>query len=100
RAAFEVLAAGKIAPILRKLSKSRGVILTLHRVLPDPPADFSPNAILQVTPDFLEQTIVAARKAGFEIVHIDEAVRRITARDDSEKPFLVLTFDDGYRDNL
>ena len=30
--------------------RSKGVIFTLHRVLPEPPAAFSPNAILQVTP--------------------------------------------------
>ncbi|WP_417581238.1 polysaccharide deacetylase family protein [Pelagibacterium sp.] len=80
------------------MSSARGVIFTLHRVVPKPPAAFSPNSILQVRPDFLEAVIVRARRAGFDIVDLDEAARRIAA--DETAPFIVLTFDDGYRDNL
>lgn len=98
RAAFEALALPGVAAGLRKISRAKGVIFTLHRVLPEPPASFAPNGILQVTPDFLEAVIVRARKAGFDIVDLDEAVRRLGVAD--SKPFVVLTFDDGYRDNL
>lgn len=98
RAAFEALALPGVARSLRALSRAKGVIFTLHRVLPDAPAAFSPNAILQVTPDFLEAVIVRARKAGFDIVDLDEAVRRLGQ--EGANPFVVLTFDDGYRDNL
>lgn len=70
----------------------------MHRVLPEPPAAFSPNAILQITPGFLESVIVKARAAGFDIVPMDEAIARLRAR--RAKPFIVLTFDDAYRDNL
>ncbi|WMT90753.1 polysaccharide deacetylase family protein [Pelagibacterium sp. H642] len=98
RAAFEAFALPGLMPALRRFSKARGVIFTLHRVLPEPPAAFAPNGILQVTPQFLEAVIVRARKAGFEIVDLDEAVRRLGSPE--AKPFVVLTFDDGYRDNL
>lgn len=98
RAAFEALALPGLAPALRRFSAAHGVIFTLHRVLPQPPAAFAPNGILQVTPQFLEAVIVRARKAGFEIVDLDEAVRRLGSPE--AKPFVVLTFDDGYRDNL
>lgn len=98
RAAFEALALPGLAPALRRFSQAKGVIFTLHRVLLKPPAAFAPNGILQVTPDFLEAVIIRARKAGFDIVDLDEAVRRLT--DTEARPFVVLTFDDGYRDNL
>lgn len=98
-AAFELLWASQLTRLIRRQSKSRGVIFTLHRVLPDDPADFSPNAILQVKPDFLEFTITRVRELGFDIVDLDEAARRIEM-DEPAKPFVVFTFDDAYRDNL
>lgn len=97
--AFQALSLSGLPGLVRAVSRCRGVIFTLHRVLPQPPADFSPNAILQITPKFLEQAIVEARRKGFEIVTMDEAVRRIDA-DEPGDPFVVFTFDDAYRDNL
>ena len=98
KAAFEALALPGVPGTLRRFSAARGLIFTLHRVLPDAPAPFAPNSILQIRPDFLEAVILRARKAGFDIVDLDEAARRIIA--EGAKPFIVLTFDDGYRDNL
>ena len=68
RSVFEVLAVTQVTGLVRALSRSRGVIFTLHRVLPDKPADFSPNAILQVTPDFLDYAIERVRDLGLDIV--------------------------------
>lgn len=99
RAMFEVLWASRLPGLVRRLSKSRGVIFTLHRVLPDDPADFAPNAILQIKPDFLDFTIRRVRELGLDIVDIDEAIRRIEATEEGRK-FVVFTFDDAYRDNL
>lgn len=98
-AAFELAWASQVTRLIRYQSKARGVIFTLHRVLPDDPADFSPNAILQVKPDFLEFAITRVRELGYEIVDLDEAARRIEA-DAGAKRFAVFTFDDAYRDNL
>jgi len=99
RAGFEALALSRLPRLIRPMSKCRGVIFTLHRVLPDLPADFSPNAILQIRPAFLEQVIVGVRRLGFDIVSIDEALARVEA-DAPSRPFVVFTFDDAYRDNL
>lgn len=98
-AAFELLWASGVTHLVRRRSKARGVIFTLHRVLPDDPADFAPNAILQVKPDFLAFAITRVRELGFDIVDMDEAARRIEAEEPG-KPFVVFTFDDAYRDNL
>lgn len=99
RASFEALWLARLPALFRILSKSRGVIFTLHRVLPEPPADFSPNAILQVEPDFLDYVIERVRALGIDIVDLDEALRRL-AEPKKGRPFIVLTFDDAYRDNL
>lgn len=98
RAALEVLALSRVARLARLVSRARGVIFTLHRVLPDPPRRFSPNAILQVTPQFLDFAITRVRALGYDIVDMDEAVRRI-ASDEPVKRFAVFSFDDAYRDN-
>jgi peptidoglycan/xylan/chitin deacetylase (PgdA/CDA1 family) len=99
RTMFEALSASRLTGLIRHLSSARGIIFTLHRVLPDEPADFSPNAILQVKPDFLDYAIRRVRALGFDIVDLDEAVRRVEA-DFHVKRFAVFTFDDAYRDNL
>lgn len=99
RAMFEALWLSHLTGLIRRYSKCRGIIFTLHRVLPDDPADFSPNAVLQVKPEFLDFTIKRVRELGLDIVDIGEAVRRIES-DQPEKPFAVFTFDDAYRDNL
>lgn len=99
KAAFEALTLSGLPRLIRRFSKSRGVIFTLHRVLPDPVADFAPNSILQVTPDFLNAVIVRVRDLGFDTVTMDEALRRLRSNK-PERRFVVFTFDDAYRDNL
>ncbi|SEQ56999.1 Polysaccharide deacetylase [Devosia sp. YR412] len=99
RAMFEALWLSRLPQLIRTLSASRGVIFTLHRVLPDEPEDFSPNAILQVTPDFLDYVIERVRELGLDIVTLDEALERLAAAEPTRQ-FIVLTFDDAYKDNL
>jgi peptidoglycan/xylan/chitin deacetylase (PgdA/CDA1 family) len=96
---FEALWLARLPGLVRALSQSRGVIFTLHRVLPEAPAAFSPNAILQVTPDFLDYVIERLRDLRIDIVSLDEALERLAAPAKG-KPFVVLTFDDAYKDNL
>ncbi|HEY4202193.1 MAG TPA: polysaccharide deacetylase family protein [Devosiaceae bacterium] len=99
RAMFELLALSQAPAAIRSRSRSKGVIFTLHRVLPQPPAEFSPNAILQITPDFLDYAIQRVRELDIDIVSLDEAIRRIETPE-ATKSFAVFTFDDAYRDNL
>lgn len=99
RAMFEALWLSRLPGLVRALSRSRGVIFTLHRVLPQQPAPFSPNAILQVQPDFLEYVIERLRALHIDIVSLDEALERLAAPRKG-RSFVVLTFDDAYKDNL
>ncbi|MDR4305330.1 polysaccharide deacetylase family protein [Chelatococcus sambhunathii] len=82
---------------LARRTRGLGVILTLHHVRPFSGESFAPNRLLEVEPDFLDATLTRARELGFDFVTLDEAVRRVKAGR-SERPFLHLTFDDGYRD--
>jgi peptidoglycan/xylan/chitin deacetylase (PgdA/CDA1 family) len=84
--------------VLAPATRGRGVILMLHRVRAATAAAFAPNALLEVTPEFLETAVEAVRAAGFDIVTLDEALPRLA--DPGPRPFAVFTFDDGYRDTL
>lgn len=76
-----------------------GVILTLHHVRPARRDAFQPNRLLEVTPEFLESTVRVIRRAGVELVSLDEMYRRFV-QGAGKRRFTCLTFDDGYRDNL
>ena len=84
---------------LAKFARGAGVILTFHHVRPWIERDFAPNRLLEITPEFLDTVLATVRDEGFELVTLDEALRRLAAGGD-ERPFAALTFDDGYRDNL
>ncbi|MGE0023168.1 MAG: polysaccharide deacetylase family protein [Hyphomicrobium sp.] len=87
-----------IAALLAPFARGKGVIFTLHSVRPEPPEPFEPNRILKVTPAFLETAIETVRRAGYDIVSLDEAALRL-ASPDASRPFACFTLDDGYRDN-
>jgi peptidoglycan/xylan/chitin deacetylase (PgdA/CDA1 family) len=71
-----------------------------HHVRPRGGDAFAPNRLLEITPEFFETALSAVEAAGFEFVSLDAAVTRLSSGDASaRRPFAVLTFDDGYRDN-
>jgi peptidoglycan/xylan/chitin deacetylase (PgdA/CDA1 family) len=84
---------------LRPFVGGVGAILTLHHVRPPRHEAFQPNRLLEVTPEFLEAVIVRMRRAGIDLVSLDEMHRRL-AESNYKRRFACLTFDDGYRDNL
>lgn len=88
----------RIGALVAPLTRGKGIIFTLHNVRPEPPQAFEPNRILKVTPSFLEATIEVVQKAGYDIVSLDEAARRLKSPERA-RPFACFTFDDGYRDN-
>ena len=96
-AGFRAIAASRADVWLRPLARGRGVILTFHHVHPDPPGPYAPNRLLTITPAFLDAVILRLKADGFDIVALDELPARLA---ESGRPFAVLTFDDGYRDNL
>jgi peptidoglycan/xylan/chitin deacetylase (PgdA/CDA1 family) len=98
-AGFSAIAATRADRWLAPFAQGAGVILTLHHVRPAQRRSFSPNGFLEITPEFLETMIATTRRAGFEFIGIDEVPERLISPA-RRRPFAVLTFDDGYRDNL
>jgi peptidoglycan/xylan/chitin deacetylase (PgdA/CDA1 family) len=100
KTALSALHYSGLGSLFAPLTRGQGVIFTLHQVQPGPVRSFDPNAILRVTPGFLESVLGQVRNAGFDILSLDDAVERIAGRTVSSRPFACFTFDDGYRDNL
>lgn len=98
RAGLETLYFTGAHHALRPMFGGLGAILMLHHVRPSNRQDFAPNALLEVTPDFLEGVVERVRARGFDIISMDEVATRLT--EGTERPFVAFTFDDGYRDNV
>jgi peptidoglycan/xylan/chitin deacetylase (PgdA/CDA1 family) len=81
-------------------TRGRGALLMFHNVRPwrPPTPGYAPNRLLEITPEFLDETLVLIRRMGFDIVTLDEALRRLS--EGAARPFVALTFDDGYRDTV
>jgi peptidoglycan/xylan/chitin deacetylase (PgdA/CDA1 family) len=95
RIGFAVLGRSGLAAALAPAARGRGALLMFHHVRPAAPLAFDPNAILSITPDFLDTVLGAVRAAGYDIIAMDDVPARLCA---PGRPFVALTFDDGYRD--
>lgn len=99
KAVLRTLAATRLDRALGVWTAGQGAILTMHRVRPAPAASFQPNAHLEITPDFLDRQLASIRAQGIDVVDLDEALARLAGPQTGAR-FVVLTLDDGYRDNL
>lgn len=80
-----------------------GSIFMFHRVVADDSIHPLLNGDLYVTAGFLAAWLDSLKRAGVEVVPIDEALMRIEdrrRRDGEHRGFVVITFDDGYADNV
>jgi peptidoglycan/xylan/chitin deacetylase (PgdA/CDA1 family) len=77
-------------------TRGAGAILMFHQVRPWTERAFAPNRLLEITPEFLDAVLTRLRSLGFDILSLDAALARLGAP--GERPFAVLTFDDGYKD--
>lgn len=82
-------------PAMRYWLAGPGAILMFHEI--HQPGDHELRT--GVTPAFLDNTLHWMRRNGWDVVSLDEGVRRLSSRQ-AERRFAVLTFDDGYRDNI
>lgn len=76
----------------------RGVVFTLHHVRPAETKPHDPNALLSVTPRFLDRAIAAARESGLTPVALED-LPALLADPADRRRFVSFTLDDGYRDN-
>ncbi|OJF98770.1 polysaccharide deacetylase family protein [Pararhizobium antarcticum] len=94
-----LVAAGLLgaAGVMRS-ARGRGAIFTLHHVRPKQARLFDPNAHLEITPDFLEATILRLKRENYRFIALDALPGHLASRD--PQPVAVFTLDDGYRNNL
>ena len=85
-------------PVTARYS-GRGHILMFHRVVPlEEMSQFGMSAF-EITPQTLEMSINFFLERGYRVVSLDEMCDSLISDTDSSK-FIVLTFDDGYKDTL
>lgn len=97
RAGLEAVAltnAGAVWP----QAAGRGVIFTLHHVRPHQGHGFDPNALLSVTPEFLDAAIETCLGTGMVPVALED-LPQLLADPDDRRRFVCFTLDDGYRNN-
>ncbi len=100
-AGFSLLGSTRLHRLAPAALRGMGAVLMFHHVRPRREDAFRPNGLLDITPEFLDAVIRHLRGRGYDIVTLDEAVARCQAgAGETRPPFAVLTFDDGYRDNL
>jgi peptidoglycan/xylan/chitin deacetylase (PgdA/CDA1 family) len=87
------------APYIFPKQAGRGIIFTLHHVRPRRSLGFDPNALLSVTPEFLEQAIRTAIQCGLTPVHLN-SLPELLSKPSEARRFICFTLDDGYRDNV
>lgn len=88
--------------LLKPVLGGLGSILMLHRVENVKLKPFSPNYHLSAAPEFLDFAILHLKNQGYEFISLDEVAMRLARPQDyrDAKPFLSITLDDGYRDNV
>ena len=96
-AMLRTMSAMGVDRLLAPAFRGRGLILTMHHVWRGRDLPFQPNRILEIAPEFLESVIRLIRAEGYDIAPLDEVPARLRS---AGPPFVVLAFDDGYRDNM
>lgn len=83
------------AASIRRIPATSGIVLMYHEVLPD--EIFLPAWTIVRESNFRWQ--MSYLKEHFEVINIDDALKRIDGRHVGKRPFVIVTFDDGYRGN-
>ena len=99
RILFPLLSHSRSDCLTKPFYSGLGSILMFHRVCSESSRPrIRGNAGLEVTPEYLENTVKFLRKNNYEIVSLSR-MTKILNDNYKNKKFAVLTFDDGYIDN-
>lgn len=96
RAALETLSLARAPGWLPAPPDAAGFVLTLHHVHPRTPKTFDPNALLAVTPEFLDRLLGHLAGAGWRFVSLEAL---LADRQAGGPKRIAVTLDDGYRNN-
>ena len=102
RLATELLYRSGLSTAIGRRHGGVGAVFSFHRVVPDDSTLPALNGEMYVKAGFLEAWLATLRKGGVDVVCMSEAVRRIQSSDGGRfaRRFVVITFDDGYADNV
>ncbi len=95
RAALEALWLARVPNWLPAAADASGFVVTLHHVAPVSDAAFRPNALLWITPEFLDRFLGHFADKGWRFVSVEE----IIAPGPADPRRIAVTLDDGLRDN-
>jgi len=84
-----------LALIFRRFFAGRAAILMFHEIQ----QDFSSELMTGTPVSLFEYSLNWLQREGWSIVSLDECLERL-ARNDRSRRYAVLTFDDGYRNNV
>jgi peptidoglycan/xylan/chitin deacetylase (PgdA/CDA1 family) len=82
-------------PFLRARLEARAVIILFHEIQRDCRSELMTGTSISL----FEYSLNWLQQDGWSIVSLDECLKRLAANDRSRR-YAVLTFDDGYRDNV
>ncbi len=97
-AGMELFRASGAHRLAEPYTRGLGAILMFHRVHHRLQHSFEPNLGLEVSIDFFDALLKHLQRRGFKFLSLDEALGEIGGQREERPPFVVLTFDDGYRD--
>jgi peptidoglycan/xylan/chitin deacetylase (PgdA/CDA1 family) len=92
---FQAVRWSGLSPALRRIFAGRAAILMFHEVQRDCRSELMTGTSV----DLFEYALSWLRQEGWEIVSLEACLERL-ATDPQPSRYAVLTFDDGYRDNV
>jgi peptidoglycan/xylan/chitin deacetylase (PgdA/CDA1 family) len=84
-----------LMPAVRSLFAGRAAIIMFHEIQKDLRAELTTGTSVAL----FEYSLGWLRREGWKIVNLEECLERVSGNDRSHR-YAVLTFDDGYRDNV
>jgi peptidoglycan/xylan/chitin deacetylase (PgdA/CDA1 family) len=84
-----------LGPAFRRIFAGRAAILVFHEIQQDCRSELMTGTSVSL----FEYSLNWVQRKGWSIVSLDECLERL-ARNDRSRRYAVLTFDDGYRDNV
>jgi peptidoglycan/xylan/chitin deacetylase (PgdA/CDA1 family) len=90
-----------INQLTKPFYSGKGQILLLHRVLPESPGERIHNHLsLEISPEHLEEIIGYFKKKNYDFIDLDLLPGWLEDNINTNRKFVIFTFDDGYKDNL